>query len=130
MPRFGKRSLTHLKTTHVKLQILFHIVIRYFDCSILHGYRSPEKQLQLFKSGLSKVKVSKHGSIPSNAIDVAPYPVEWKNLKRFYYFAGFVMGIAAVMKIKIRWGGDWNMNTRVEDESFRDLNHFELLEGD
>ncbi len=43
------------------------------------------------------------------------------------------MGIAQKLKDEgkithsIRWGGDWNMNTMIKDESFRDTGHFELV---
>ena len=42
----------------------------------------------------------------SKAVDVAPYPIDWNDKERFYYFAGVVMGIAIQMGIPLRWGGD------------------------
>ena len=29
--------------------------------------------------------------------------------------------------IKLRWGGDWNMNFEVDDNKFDDFPHFELI---
>jgi len=26
--------------------------------------------------------------MPSDAVDVAPYPIDWNDKERFYYFAG------------------------------------------
>ncbi len=57
--------------------------------------------------------------------------VRWKgvwNLCRFYYFAGFVMGTAAAMGVRLRWGGDWDGDTELDDQKFRDLVHFEERE--
>ena len=47
---------------------------------------------------------SKHNKLPSKAVDVAPYPIDWNDPDRFYHFAGYVRGIAEGMGIKIRWG--------------------------
>jgi hypothetical protein len=35
---------------------------------------------------------------------------------------------AGVMTKAIRWGGDWNQNTLVNDETFLDLVHFEVID--
>ena len=85
-------------------------------------------QDKYYKEGKSKLKFphGKHNANPSNAVDVVPYPVDWEDTDRMYYFAGFVKGVAAVMGITIRWGGDWNDNTEVKDTNFKDLPHFEL----
>jgi hypothetical protein len=32
------------------------------------------------------------------------------------------------MGIKIRWGGDWDMDTETKDNNFDDLVHFEIKE--
>jgi hypothetical protein len=42
------------------------------------------------------------------------------------YFAGYVKGIAMMLGIPIRWGGDWNSNNDLKDNNFDDLPHFEL----
>ena len=54
--------------------------------------------------------------------------VDCKDRERFHLFAGFVLGIARSMDIKLRWGGDWNMNFEVDDNKFDDFPHFELKE--
>lgn len=72
---------------------------------------------------------SKHNSQPSLAVDVAPYPIDWKDERRFILFAGFVMGIAKAKGINLRWGGDWNGNFRVGDDGkLFDAPHFEMVE--
>lgn len=130
MPRFSQRSLKNLSTCDVRLQKLFNEVIKHWDCIILEGHRNEETQNLVFEQGLSKLRFpnSKHNKLPSKAVDVAPHPIDWGNSKRFILFAGFVLGIAQSMDIKIRWGGDWNRNKNPSDESFMDLPHFELDE--
>lgn len=130
MPQFGKTSREKLATCHPVLQKLFNEVIKHYDCTILEGHRSDEDQLKAFNLGRSKVKSGgKHNQIPSQAIDVTPWPIDWNDKTRFYHFAGMVLGIAKMMNIKIRWGGDWNSNNNLKDQSFFDLPHFELLEN-
>ena len=128
MPKFGRRSRTNLHTAHPDLQKLFNEVVKYFDCTVICGHRNEESQNKAFHEGFSKVKFPKgrHNAQPSKAVDVCPYPVDWKDLDRFRYFAGFVLGIASQMDIKIRWGGDWDMDTFTKDNKFNDLPHFEL----
>ena len=63
----------------------------------------------------------------SLAVDVAPYPINWENLKRFYHFAGYVKGVADQLDITIRYGGDWDMDNDLDDQDFMDLVHFEVL---
>jgi peptidoglycan LD-endopeptidase CwlK len=130
MYKYSKRSLSNLRGCDIRLQQIFVEVIKHQDCTILEGHRDKKKQTEVFNKGLSKLKFphSKHNSYPSKAVDVVPYPIDWNNHKRFILFAGFVMGIAASLGIKIRWGGDWNRNKDPNDERFIDYPHFELDE--
>jgi len=66
--------------------------------------------------------------LPSLAVDVAPYPIDWNDRERFCYFAGYVKGIAKSLGTELRWGGDWDRDTQVKDNNFDDLPHFELVE--
>ena len=130
MPKFSKKSLSKLETCDKRLQDLFLRVVKKFDCTILEGHRSKDRQNKLFDEGKSKLKYpkGKHNSLPSKAVDVAPYPIDWNDRERFTYFAGYVLGIAYQMGLKIRWGGDWDMDTEVKDNNFDDLPHFEIKE--
>lgn len=129
MPKFSKRSQTKLDTCHPDLKTLFTKVVETFDCTVLCGYRGEEEQNDAYDSGRSKVRYpdGKHNHNPSNAVDVAPYPIDWNDKDRFYFFAGFVKGLATSMGIKIRWGGDWDGDNDLKDQTFFDLPHFELL---
>lgn len=131
MPNFSLASKTKLLTCHPELQRLFNEVIKHWDCQILEGHRGKEAQNKAFREGNSKLQwpKGKHNKLPSLAIDVAPYPIDWKDTQRFIYFAGFVKGIAATLGIKLRYGGDWDSDTQMTDENFRDLVHFEYIEN-
>jgi hypothetical protein len=37
-------------------------------------------------------------------------------------------GIAHEMGVKIRWGGDWDSDGEIKDNSFDDLVHVELID--
>lgn len=128
MPKYSKASRDRLNTCHKYLIDLFNKVILTFDCSILEGQRGAIKQNEYYGAGKSKLSwpLSKHNKVPSLAIDAAPYPIDWKDINRFYYFGGYVKGMAADMGIPIRWGGDWDDDTQVMDQRFKDLAHFEL----
>ena len=128
MPRFGKRSKERLATCDERLQEVFNEVIQFVDCSVLEGHRSQERQDQLYIEGKTKVKYpdGRHNSNPSRAVDVTPYPVDWADRERQTLFAGFVIGVARAKGIKLRWGGDWDMDFQVMDNRNDDFPHFEV----
>ena len=130
MPRFGRRSKERLATCDNRLQDVFNEVIKHVDCSVLEGQRDEERQNKLFDEGKTKVRFpdGRHNDCPSRAVDITPYPVDWADRERQTLFAGFVLGIAKSMGIKLRWGGDWDMDFEVQDNRFDDFPHFELKE--
>jgi len=128
MPKFGKRSKKQLGTCNLELQEVFNEVIKTVDCAVLEGNRSEARQNALYKEGKTKVKFpqGRHNAIPSRAVDVVPYPIDWSDRERFTLFAGFVLGTAKSMGINLRWGGDWNQDWQVNDNKFDDFPHYEL----
>lgn len=128
MPSFGARSSRRLGRCHIDLQRLLQKVVKVYDCTILAGHRSMRDQNKAFNEGKSKLRYpdGKHNALPSLAVDVAPYPVDWDNEGRFRHFAGYVQGMANEMGLVIRWGGDWDSDFDMEDQTFNDLVHFEL----
>jgi peptidoglycan L-alanyl-D-glutamate endopeptidase CwlK len=131
MPKFSMQSKVRLAGCHPKLQELFNEVIKTYDCSILCGYRGKVEQDKAVMGGMSKTPfpTSKHNKIPSMAVDAAPYPVDWKDEKRFAHFAGYVKATADRLGIKIRWGNDWDQDGYTRDETFHDMPHFEYIGG-
>lgn len=135
MPTFSKTSAARLATCHTDLQRVFGEVIKYFDCTIIEGHRGQAAQDAAFAAGKSKLKFpeGKHNKTPSLAVDAAPVLyangkgiIDWQDRERLSFFAGRVLGIADGMGVKLRWGGDWDQDTELKDNSFDDLVHFEL----
>jgi peptidoglycan L-alanyl-D-glutamate endopeptidase CwlK len=122
MPKFSIKSMQKLSTCDNRLQVLFYEVIKEFDCTILCGHRGEAEQNAAYASGNSKLKYpkSKHNSLPSMAVDVAPYPIDWLDLKRFKELSEVVKKKAAELNIGIVWGGDW--------KKFPDAPHYELID--
>ncbi len=60
---------------------------------------------------------SKHGD--GQAVDLAPWPIDWNDLKRFRRLAVLVKRAAVLEGVTIVWGGDWT--------STEDYPHFELV---
>lgn len=133
MPKFGTASTERLATADPRLQKLFNEVIKTFDCTVIEGHRTKEKQNEYFEQGKSKLKwpEGKHCSDPSLAVDVAPFiggKISY-NTNHCLYFAGYVMATANSLGIKLRSGYDWDMdNEVVTDQSFNDGVHFEIAD--
>jgi len=152
MPKFGKRSLEQRATLDNRLQFVLDKVIQHVDFSVLKGKRDKKDQEKAFISGLSKVHWpdSKHNCPieephlskkdwredpqgESRAVDIAPYPIDWNDLKQFCFLAGQVVAEGRTQGVILRWGGDWDMdgqgNWRDSGSKFNDLVHFEVVDG-
>jgi peptidoglycan L-alanyl-D-glutamate endopeptidase CwlK len=128
MSAFGKKSLANLQTCDPRLQKLFLEIVKNFDCTVTCGYRNQADQEAAFAEGNSKLHYpdGNHNKNPSMAVDVYPFPIDMADIKRFYYFAGFVLGVATQMGLKVRYGGDWAQTTQVKNNTFNDLVHWEI----
>jgi len=128
MYKWSETSESRLLTCKPELITLANEVIKYTDCTVLWGFRDKREQEKAFLEGKSTVHFpySLHNRYPSRAIDLAPWPLDWSDIRRFYYFGGFVVGVANKLDIPIRWGGDWDGDFQVKDQNFNDLVHFEL----
>ena len=94
------------------------------DVTVIEGLRTKERQEELVASGASKTKYSKH--LEGKAVDLAPYPIDWKDRDRFHYMGGMIRGIAKQLNVNVRWGGDWDGDGETKDNGFDDLVHVEL----
>tara|TARA_R100000664_G_scaffold20941_1_gene30202 strand:- start:7 stop:387 length:381 start_codon:yes stop_codon:yes gene_type:complete len=124
MYKFGKRSRERLKGVDSRIVNVLNELIKLMDVTIIEGLRSAERQEELLAKGSTKVKYSKH--MEGKAVDLAPYPIDWKDRDRFHYMGGMVRGIAKQLGYSIRWGGDWDSDGEVKDNGFDDLVHIEL----
>lgn len=134
MPKFGEKSFSLLRQCHRDIQVVAMAVIEKIDFTVLEStIRTKEQQAQYVKEGKSKTMNSKHLLVPSQAIDIAPYPIDWTNRERFAYLAGYWLGVAERFKSlglitsDFRWGGDWNRNGETKDENFSDIPHIEII---
>lgn len=125
MYKFGKRSKNRLKGVKPELVSVLNELIKVMDVTIIEGLRTEARQEKLVAEGASKTKYSKH--LSGRAVDLAPYPIAWEDRERFHYMGGMVRGIAKEMGIKVRWGGDWDSDGEIRDNSFDDLVHVELV---
>lgn len=130
--KFGTRSKKNLSECHSLIQDLCNEVIKIYDFAVIEGHRPQEEQDKAFHQKKSKLQWpnSKHNRTPSIAFDALPAPYDWDDKEAMYYFAGIVKGVAHSMGIEIRWGGDWDSDNDLKDQSFMDLVHFELMEVD
>lgn len=124
MYRFGKRSKERLKGVDVRLINVLNELIKIMDVTIIEGLRTKERQEELLKKGATKVKYSKH--MEGKAVDLAPYPIDWEDTDRFYYMGGMIRGIAKQLNINVRFGGDWDSDGNIRDQTFMDLVHIEV----
>jgi peptidoglycan L-alanyl-D-glutamate endopeptidase CwlK len=94
----------------------------------MDSMRDRAHQELAFRTGRSKAHFgqSAHNYIPAIAIDVAPYPIDWNNPKRFFELQKVVMRIAHEMNVPLTWGGDWDGDGDLHDQKLVDLPHYEL----
>ena len=124
MPKFGKRSKERLRGVDARLVSVLNELVKIMDVTIIEGLRSEQRQEKLLKEGSTKTKFSKH--ITGKAVDLAPYPIDWKDRDRFHYMGGMIRGIAKQLNVPVRWGGDWDGDGETKDNKFDDLVHVEI----
>jgi peptidoglycan L-alanyl-D-glutamate endopeptidase CwlK len=119
VPSFGKKSLERLESVHPDLQAIAHELIKEMDVSVLCGHRTEKEQQQAFISGHSKLTWprSKHNSLPSRAVDIVPFPLNWSDIPKFNEMCDRIEAIAKRLGIKVRMGRSF---------SFKDYPHCEL----
>jgi peptidoglycan LD-endopeptidase CwlK len=155
MPYYSNKSRRGLNSCHPDIITIFDSVIKYFDNTILYGYRSPREQFLLYQKGRKYnvitrkweiinrkevvtfrdgyIKRSMHNRQPSLAVDSTPYPIDFEDEERQLYFIGFVLGMArqmyesGVIQHMIRNGRDWDSDKDLDDQTFNDFCHFEII---
>lgn len=141
--KFSNKSKEQLNTCHSSLIKLMNEAISRtkVDFSIIQGARTVEEAQDNYNRGVStldpsKGQYSKHiAPLPdgsrekSIAVDICPYVnggLAWNDVKAFGYLGGLIEAIAQELSISIRWGGNWDGDGDLHDNSLEDAGHFEL----
>jgi len=130
--RFGKVSMQRLEGIHPLLVDFAFRVVTIMDCTVVSGVRTLATQRQYVASGASKTMDSYHliqSDGYGHAVDLAPYPIDWDDLNRFYALYGVGLAVAHEMGIPVTWGGDWDSDGKFDDQTFFDLPHWQIPRG-
>ncbi len=138
---FGKSSTAKIMTLHPDLRAIIYNVmdLQVYDFSIVWGYRNEEQQNKAFQLGNSDKEYpdSKHnhtdddGEPMSLAFDFGPYiiglGIPWKDTHAFAILGGMFIAIGRKLGIRVRYGGDWDMDGQTTDHKLKDWGHIELV---
>jgi peptidoglycan L-alanyl-D-glutamate endopeptidase CwlK len=102
------------------------------DITLICGLRGYRDQDRLYRNGRSTLEwpFSQHNKSPSLAVDLQPYPRPKETAKLWGalgYIAGRAHSIAAEEGFSIRWGGDWDRDGDLTNQTFDDLFHLEII---
>lgn len=142
MPHFGRGSLRQLSTCRSEIVETLNLVILEYDITVLEGRRTWARQGELLLQDPPATTLnpgeSKHNAPReyfeqkrehewlSDAVDVAPHPIDWNDARRFIYMAGLIIGTGRALGHDFRWGGNWDEDQIIiDDQNFDDLPHFE-----
>lgn len=115
------KDIEKLRTCHDDLQLLVHSLAEEMPIMVLCGRRSKEDQDKAVAEGHSKTPypTSKHNSDPSQAVDIAPLPLNWSDTAAFNKMLDAAERIAEKMGIEIRLGRTF--------KKLVDMPHIELV---
>lgn len=131
---WGNGSKRVRETLDPRLQkIMDRVLNEVADITLISGHRDLDEQESLYNQGKSTVRWpnSKHNTNPSKAVDYQPYPYPSQECKLWGalgYIAGRAMAIAQEEGTTLRWGGDWNRDGDLTNQSFDDLFHLEIVD--
>ena len=136
--KLGSTSRARLAGVHPRLVAVVERAIQITgqDFTVLEGVRTQARQLELYAQGrttpgpvVTWTKTSNHFKKADgygHAVDIAPFPIDWSNLARFDAVAKAMFQAGAELRVKIRWGADWNANGEPRERGESDSPHFEL----
>lgn len=119
----SQRSLGILNGVDRKLTELFTtaIIDSPHDFTIYHGIRTDEEQVEMLRTGASRVKHSKHQD--GQAVDIfiigKDGKPDWLDIQAYTEVSDHVKECSRRLNIPIKWGGDWT--------DFKDYVHYELI---
>lgn len=125
------------------------------DFMVLEGVRSREAMMVNYGKGrvaseLTKFGIPAHYAQPSvakvtwladpfnsnhklmpdgygHAVDLAPWPVDFKDIKRYVTLYTLIMGSAREVGVKLRSGMDWDGDGHLMERGETDLGHYEII---
>lgn len=130
---YSQRSLTRLGTCHEDLQLLMREALADPECpsdiTIIEGHRGQARQDQLVEEGKSQLMWprSRHNSMPSMAVDVAPYvngSVSW-DWEHFTPLVSHIKDVWARLVANELVTGQYTL-TAGADWRWKDGPHFQL----
>lgn len=133
-------SKERLKSVNPTLGLIVIEGEKIFPLMVLEGHRNEIGQNKAFLEGKTKLKWphGKHNSLPSLAVDIAPLyfdmgksQIDWGDYIAFGRMMGVIQAIAHQMRVKVRFGLDWDGDFRSAGrdpgETFLDAPHVELV---
>ena len=124
MYKFGTTSARRLATLVQPLRLVLIRALDYgvMDFSIISARRTASEQARLYAQGRTEpgpivtwTLNSRH--LSGEAVDIAPYPIDWEDEGRFHELAGIIKVAAKQEGVELDWGYDlWG----------KDMPHFEL----
>jgi len=138
MYTLSMKSQSKLDACHPDLQRVVKVLLRIMDVTVLEGKRSKSVQKEYVRQGRSQTLKSKHlvqEDGYAHAVDLAPYPINWKDTERFAYMQGLAVGIGEMLYRegintgRIRSGIDWDLDGNIKEHSLFDGPHIERIEG-
>jgi peptidoglycan L-alanyl-D-glutamate endopeptidase CwlK len=123
------------------------IQITKVDFVVVEGLRTREQAIINYRKGRTAAELKaagiKDGPLPGpkvtwtlkskhiegRAVDLAPWvdgKIDWSDLSKFDIIYHAMMQAAAENKVRLRYGGDWDMDGRLRERGEADSPHFEL----
>ncbi len=136
--RFGAASKQHLLQVDPDLRAVAELALSWgiMDFTVYESIRTKAEQNRLYNCDPPKTdkqwpnsghNILNPGDL-SQAFDAAPYingAISW-DTRHCLFLAGIICSAAAVLRMPLRWGGNWDMDGEpVTDQTFDDLVHYE-----
>jgi peptidoglycan L-alanyl-D-glutamate endopeptidase CwlK len=135
----SQRSISNLRGVHPDLVAVVKraIEITEQDFIVIEGVRTQERQDELWAQGRTKPgqivtwtkDASSHGIGKDgygHAVDICPFPVDWNSIMKFDLIYVAMMAAAQELGVRLRYGGDWDMDGKLREKGETDSPHFEL----
>jgi len=120
--RYGAKCpcASRLATAHPDLQRVVRRVALERAIRVLVGHRNEVDQHAAYVHKFSRVDWpnSPHNRRPAMAVDIAPMPIDWKDVAAFAAMGEAMLAAAEELGVELRWGRDF--------KGLADWPHFEL----